>query len=325
MLLGKFKLLILEKIHRKHSLWKAENEKLQENIEKYVSHPINAFKLIKRLTVDIDEFYIGGILKAIKTFEIATKELKPASDDLVGAIDGLLRLQKMYNLQTDDIANGIIDGHASDNKLSKHDLLTIAKIALTLEDEAFYVREYLEKALEADDPMLEVNHQEIVDVHEKSKRNENLAKPFVDDFVKNGVYTKEKEFILYSRLCRQQGTKTPAERARLKCFYDSKSDFSKIAPFKVEEADHRINLVIFHDVIFDSEIDELKRISRSNFVRGTVVQGNLTKIKSRGRTAKITWFPDKSHEIVGRISKRVEVCFFEKKKIFSKIVGNSRI
>lgn len=277
---------------------------MEENIEKYVTHPINAFKLIKRLTIDIDDSFFGTIFKAIEDFETATIELRPKLEDLIGATDGLLRLQKMYKLDTDDIASGIIDGHDSHSKLSKHDLFTIAKTALQLEDEHFYVRKYLQKALTTDDPIMEVNEKEILDIYMKSKSDGTSAK---DDFVKNGIYTREKELILYGQLCRQQGTKTPAERASLKCFYDSKSDFSKIAPFKVEEADHRINLMIFHDVIFDSEIDELKKISRSNFLRGTIVQGNHTKTKSRVRTAKIAWFTDENHEIVRRISRRVEV------------------
>lgn len=278
---------------------------MQENIEKYVTHPINAFKLIKRLTTDIDDLYIGEILKAIETFEVATSELRPKSNDLIGATDGLLRLQKMYKLETDDIASGIIDGHESHSEMTRHDLFTIAKSAHKLENENFYVRKYLQKALVTEDPLVEVNHQDILDLYTKSESS--ITEPVVDDFVKNGVYTKEKELILYRRICRNQGTKTPAERASLKCFYDTKNDFLKIAPFKVEEADHHINLVIFHDVIFDSEIDELMKMSRSNFVRGTIVQGNHTKAVSRIRTAKIAWFPDSSHEVVRRISRRVEV------------------
>lgn len=275
---------------------------MQENIEKYVTHPINAFLLIKRLTVDIDELYFDEIQQAIKSFKANTDELRPSTEDLVGAVDGILRLQRMYKLETEEFSNGIIDGHQSQSKLSKHDLFTIATSALQLENENFYIRKYLMKAFTVSDPFDEVTNLEILNVLVQVKQGEQIA----DDFERNGIYTKEKETILYSQLCRKLNVKSPAESASLKCFYDSKTKFTKIAPFKVEEADHRIGLVIFHDVISDNEIEELKQISRTNFERATVVIGNSTKTKSRVRTAKVAWFDDR-HPLVEKITKRVKV------------------
>jgi hypothetical protein len=61
----------------------------------------------------------------------------------------------------------------------------------------------------------------------------------IDTFVKNGKYSEEKEMILYTRFCNNESTKSPAEQASLKCFYQSKNAFTKIALFKVVELDHR--------------------------------------------------------------------------------------
>lgn len=277
------------------------------DIEKYVTHPINAFLIIKRLTVDIDELFFENIVKLIEGFRHGVKDIRPTmSEDLVGATDGLLRLQRMFKLKTRDIAEGIIDGHISQNLLSRHDLFTIARMASQIEGADFYVREYYEAALNSHDPSHEVDEREIFEKLNEIHNSAIDIRPQRDSFVRNKQYSQEKEEILYSRLCRNEGTKSPAERSNLKCSYVSRSSFSRIAPFKVEEADHRTSLVIFHDVIYESEIKALKIISRAKFERGLVLEGTNDKQKSRVRTAKVAWFSDEN-EIVRRISKRVEV------------------
>jgi prolyl 4-hydroxylase len=91
--------------NRKLHSWKSEYETEQNNIEKYVTHPINAFLMIKRLSVDIDELYAGKIYDAIFKFNDKVKHLLPTLEDLDGAVDGLLRLQTLFKIPSEDIAN----------------------------------------------------------------------------------------------------------------------------------------------------------------------------------------------------------------------------
>lgn len=64
-------------------------------------------------------------------------------------------------------------------------------------------------------------------------------------------------------LCREGTLRTPAEQAPLRCRYVTKnSAFLKIAPLKVEEACLKPYLVIFHEVIYDSEIRVIKEIAK---------------------------------------------------------------
>lgn len=299
---------------RKLESWKLENEYLNQDAEKYIAHPINAYLLIKRLTVDIDELLIGEILKPIDEFKTATDSLRPNYEDLVGATEGLLRLQKMYKLKTKDFANGIVDGYEGHRKLSSHDLFTIAKTAFQIDNEDYYVKEYIERAFRANDFSDDL---ELLNFMLKVKKN---VKPMADDYVRNGRYNVEKETILYSKLCRKLNLKSTKEISSLKCFYDSKNFYTKIGPFKVEQVDNRISLVIFHDVIYDNEIEELKKISLPKFKRGTVVRGNSTKTKSKVRTAQVAWFEDKSNKVVRKISKRVEVRNSQKFKIALRVI-----
>lgn len=50
--------------------------------------------------------------------------------------------------------------------------------------------------------------------------------------------------------------------SKLKCRYVTHNNsFLLIAPFKVEEAYHKPNIWIFHDVMSDSEIETIKKLS----------------------------------------------------------------
>ncbi len=53
------------------------------------------------------------------------------------------------------------------------------------------------------------------------------------------------------------------KKSKLKCYYvTNTTHFSKIAPIKAEEAFPDPYILVFHDVIFESEIELLKNLSR---------------------------------------------------------------
>lgn len=73
--------------------------------------------------------------------------------------------------------------------------------------------------------------------------------------------TNEKK--VYEMLCRGEVTKTPRQLAQLKCKYvTNKSAFLKIAPLKLEEANLQPYIVLYHDVMYDSEIEVLKQMAK---------------------------------------------------------------
>lgn len=68
---------------------------------------------------------------------------------------------------------------------------------------------------------------------------------------------------LYEMLCRNEIKLTPVEVAKLKCRYvTDNSPFLKIAPLKLEEAFLKPYIVIYHDVIYDEEIDVVKKMAK---------------------------------------------------------------
>lgn len=86
----------------------------------------------------------------IKKFLPKIKALQPTDEDLLGAVEGMLRLQFFYKLKTIDFANGIIDGNQTRSPLSVHDLFVIGEKATLIQgqDYNYFAMEYLKLAYE---------------------------------------------------------------------------------------------------------------------------------------------------------------------------------
>lgn len=67
----------------------------------------------------------------------------------------------------------------------------------------------------------------------------------------------------YEMLCRGEVTIPPELQKNLKCRYvDRGIPFLKIAPFKEEEAYLDPRIVVYHNVIYDDEIETIKRMAQ---------------------------------------------------------------
>lgn len=67
----------------------------------------------------------------------------------------------------------------------------------------------------------------------------------------------------YEMLCRGEVTIPPEVQKNLKCRYvDRGIPFLKIAPFKEEEAYLDPRIVVYHNVIYDDEIETIKRMAQ---------------------------------------------------------------
>lgn len=80
--------------------------------------------------------------------------------------------------------------------------------------------------------------------------------------VQTAVYNVH-ERRTYEQLCRNEIGPDPKVLAQLKCRYvTNKSAFLKIAPFKLEEASLEPRIVVYHDVIYDKEIELVKQMAK---------------------------------------------------------------
>lgn len=76
----------------------------------------------------------------------------------------------------------------------------------------------------------------------------------------------------YDKLCRGEVGQEPQLVAQLKCRYLTNKPFLKIAPLKLEQASLKPNLVVFHDVIYDNEIDVIQKLSKPRVNRRSNLQ-----------------------------------------------------
>lgn len=88
-------------------------------------------------------------------------------------------------------------------------------------------------------------------------------------------------------MCRKELVTTPKASAPLRCRYmTNNSPFLKIAPLKLEEASLDPYIVVYHDVLYDAEIEKIKEFSMPR------VSKSMTNFKSHHK------FHLRSHIIV---------------------------
>ena len=277
-------------LNRKLEAWKDERVLVERDITRYITNPLNAFLMIKRATSDI-ELIRKRFNNQTEEFFDKVREILPTDEDLSGAVEGLIRLQFINKLKSEDFANGKIHGEVTRKPLTPHDLFVIGSEALAFADHLYFAEEYLKLSLQKLDNGLDIDGEveknnlllNLLNLHEKSgdyaeaitiadnlinKNHENLSfreiknnltanldkfgsskfwknNPFNENYEKNGKYSNIKENIIYSQVCRGHLKKTNEELSKLHCRYVSSSAFSKLARFKIEEANIEPYIVLF--------------------------------------------------------------------------------
>jgi prolyl 4-hydroxylase len=304
--------------------------------EKFTSNPLSAFTLIRTLTSDT--LLIGNKLQStIDGYTESVDKYTPQYQDLMAAADGLTHLQETYNLKTSDLAQGIVDGKKFCDGLNAYELYEIGQ-QLLLSNRFSRSIEYLRRALkksvidqDSETKPTEIllaifeasiksgdiktatrTIDEIIYLEPGNKRmlliKENLMKKRAPDELKfEKEHTDDFETALTRSVCSGKLTKSPKELSKLHCRLVIRNGFSRLAPFKLEEANLVPYIVVFHDVIFEKEIQKLRSMagptlyqSETNNPDGKVV------LKTEIRISKVTWFRDYEDVVVERISKRTE-------------------
>ncbi|CRK94746.1 CLUMA_CG008246, isoform A [Clunio marinus] len=125
---------------------------------------------------------------------------------------------------------------------------------------------------------------------------------------KLGPYTYNvPERKLYELAC--QGELTPDDEllSSLFCSYvDNGVPFLKIGPLKIEQISHDPYIVVYHDVMYDNEIEIVKKMAKPRFKRATV-QNHLTgELEvAHYRISKSAWLKDEEHYVVRNIAQRI--------------------
>ncbi|TMW48448.1 hypothetical protein DOY81_006467 [Sarcophaga bullata] len=316
-------------VHRFIKNIKFHHELASLDMSDYIGNPINAFTLIKRLANDwkeLNEFLkfneIQNELKQLLTqFQEKDNIQLPDEYELKGAIRGLGRLQSIYNINADEMANGHKHGSYP---LNWRDCLEIGATLLdekrfqlsidwlelslkklkanTQETQAIkdtyygHIKEYLalayehigelEKALNYLDVVLEAEPESSVRFTEKLLLTG-------DHIVNHEKIPEKSEYIRnFERLCRGESQK---KYQPMTCQLVSETHpYFLLAPLKVEPISLDPPITLYHSLLNDAQISGLLNETENRMVRSEVVQYNTTEVNDV-RVSQQDWLsPDES-------------------------------
>ncbi|KAH8381549.1 hypothetical protein KR093_007813, partial [Drosophila rubida] len=320
------------------------NEALQWGVA-YFESPLNKYLLSKRLTVDWQR--IANLMAAAtgekplsRLHQLRRKKYMPNEQELEGAIDGLLRLQSIYRLQTKHIAAGILDGVSYGTQLNAEHCLDIGAYALRFEHLQLahaWLIEANSRLTSADRSQLQpLIAEKLAQVKDRLSNNHGLndtaevkhkqnAGEFEEHPVSVVVFAAKNiefnihslqpvpenlsilnEFDAYRYTCSGHIKTTPQEQRGLRCGYLTETHpFLLLAPLKVEELSTDPLLLLYHEVIYQSEIDIITELIKNNIERATVTGQNSSTV-SNARTSQFTFIPKTHHKVLQTIDRRVE-------------------
>ncbi|KAH8296539.1 hypothetical protein KR054_007592, partial [Drosophila jambulina] len=297
---------------------------------KYPNNLWIGFKLLRHLRNDWPQ-YLKLMNIQLGTKEIAFSDtqlsLLPTAKDFTDGLTAIYRLQTVYDLDSDDLAAGILDGKEYNVKNWGTDECLILGLMYQfvklydlseywLQLALYYYREYNhQKQLEV---VLWKYHNILEYIVEAHKRMGNYlqARQYAYEFLaiqpnhtymlsqlskfdnleKNPVNLTEvkKDFQHQKTLCTKKYKK---RLTNLECYYDSWSPFLRLAPIKMEELSDEMDLFILPDFVSEKEIDILKNAARPNLQR--------LKDFSWNCSCTVAELSDSSNAVVRNINQRI--------------------
>lgn len=180
-----------------------------------------------------------------------TDILFPSDADLNDAAAALVRLQETYLLDTASVANGFLNGVQYSSPMSVEDCYELGKL-LHSNGDFYHSKMWMQEAmrrLKKTSP----SGANILEYIGKLEHNiESVQPPY-----------KDAEQLEYERLCRSGSNRSPVVMALLHCRYVTNvSAFLRIGPLKLEEASLEPYIAIYHDVLYDAEIELIESLAK---------------------------------------------------------------
>ncbi|XP_077095399.1 prolyl 4-hydroxylase subunit alpha-1b isoform X3 [Siphateles boraxobius] len=105
--------------------------------EGFLGHPVNAFKLMKRLNsewADLESLVLKDTTNGFISNLTVQRQFFPTDEDQTGAAKALLRLQDTYQLSANTISNGDLPGVVHKSRMTVADCYELGKIAYSEAD-----------------------------------------------------------------------------------------------------------------------------------------------------------------------------------------------
>ena len=242
-----------------------QRQKAIENDDKFFHNPINAFIMISRLFEEMDDDMRQSL---------SNKNLPvPDTIDVEGATQALIRLQRIYQLETNDFVRGMIrysgkEYNASGSLSPKEcELLGLEAMRFGYFEQAI---EWLTESAKQSQVMSEEIFGNMTLANQQIEEQRNTFR---------NIEFERTEAGKFEELC--SGRLTKKSDSRLKCFHwKSKEPFLKLSIIKAEEVNRDPEIYRFYDVASDDEIERLV-LSKEKFAKieeNRLLNGQIRKL-----------------------------------------------
>uniref|UniRef100_A0A7N6BX22 procollagen-proline 4-dioxygenase n=1 Tax=Anabas testudineus TaxID=64144 RepID=A0A7N6BX22_ANATE len=310
--------------------------------EGFLGHPVNAFKLMKRLNTEwgeLENLVLTDMSDVFISNLTIQRQYFPNDDDQTGAAKALMRLQDTYQLDTNTISSGQLPGQhrlLQQTTLAVDDCFDLGKVAY-LEADYYHTELWMVQALnqlDQGETSSTVDPVTILDylsysVYQQGELERALQftkrlLELVDDYLP--------ERKTYEKLCRGVGIRmTPRRQSRLFCRYYDNNHHPRyvIGPVKEEDEWDRPRIVRYHDIVTEKEMERVKELAKPRLRRATIsnpITGALEtahyRISKRRatvhdpqtgklttahyRVSKSAWLGAFEHPVVDTINQRIE-------------------
>ncbi|XP_076810458.1 prolyl 4-hydroxylase subunit alpha-1-like isoform X1 [Clavelina lepadiformis] len=309
--------------------------KAKQNMSQYLGHPINQFKLIQRLIFEQQEAQLINEGHEFLDKILFKPEQFPMFADLEGASKALIRLLDTYQLDINELTQGIIKGFIATQHLNANDCFYIGRVAYLGKNYNICVL-WMTEAQNMDKNsystftvfdlldhlafclMKQGNVQEAYELTKQllqlDQSNQRIAKnlQYYKDALNHNNETVSNIQLLsedqtrYMEICRHTRKNIPPSvLKRLKCYLWTNGNHPRLLlkPAKVEELWHEPQLLRFHHFVSNSEMDAIKAFGLSKLERSRVSH-TRNGAYSDQRISKNAWLPD-SDSVATRISQRI--------------------
>lgn len=306
--------------------------------DEMIGNPIQAFQLVKRLSVEwsiLDSVVNGNDWYQIEKLTNEYSGLMPRDEDLHGAALALVRLQETYRLNMSEMARGDIQGLQSGTGLTARDLLYLGKQSFTTGYYAHAIQwleqaleqahlegnrtagvaeisAYLTTAIEVHDDLFDRTDIDLINydtlAHPVSRRGPTTSRELSVPRAKLGPNnTALEDQYSYMALCRGESLRTQKEEAALHCRYETgKNPYFLIGPVKTEQMSIDPYVVQFYDLITRHQADLLKELAEPKLSRSMVQGHGGTEIVSLSRTSQNAWIGLDDDPVIAHVYKVVE-------------------
>ncbi|KAH8280883.1 hypothetical protein KR054_003105 [Drosophila jambulina] len=133
------------------------------------------------------------------------------------------------------------------------------------------------------------------------ERNERPTKPVVVP-----QKSEKESFQLYTRVCRGELRPSPRKQRKLRCYLSHRNvSYYHLSPFKIEQLSLDPYVAYFHDVIANSEMEQIMEHGKGRMERSRVGQ-SVNATTTEIRTSQNTWLWYDANPWLSKIRQRLE-------------------